>query len=161
MLLLFAVICCFRCGAPGEQDANRQKLLDGLSDHKIKRVTEEQIHAAAYQEGNAIVENFQDFELSYWQTQSGQNTLDSLNEVLGHGGFKLISDLTPASNVNGDEVALMEAYQYSSSQGQNLAENVQGSSGDYLLFTSPVVNEKGFLGMWSLLLSKKTLVRQL
>ena len=153
----------FACGDPSEQQANRQKLIEGLDDHKIKRVTNEELHAAAYQEGSRIVGLLTEtsFNFEYWNTAGGLDFLDSLNTVLNHGGIQLITGDTPTNELNADQIALMEAYEYSAEQGVAAQENVQGNSGPYLLYTYPLSNDDRYFGLWSILISKKALIRNL
>jgi hypothetical protein len=139
-----ALLVLMSCGDPGEQQANRQKLMEGLDDHKIKRITEDQILSAAYQEGEKLVIQ-----------------LDSLNNAVHHQSIKLITFETPVSELSEHESALFEAYQYSAGQGQDLNQNVQVIDDQSLLYTHPLVRDNELLGMWSLLLDRKTLIRDL
>jgi hypothetical protein len=152
------------CWAPTEQQANRQKLMEGLKDQKIKRVTEEKVYTAAYQEGSRIVESLRDKSrgnLLWSESKSGKEYTDSLNAALSHGGIRFFSLTTDQNELDTDQKALWEAYQYSTEQDQPIVENVQTSSDDYLLYTYPEVKQGEFSGMWSILLSRKTLVRNL
>lgn len=162
-LFYLVILLLFACGDPSEQQANREKLIQGLDDHKVKQVTEEQIHSAAYQVGDQIIDllNAGSEDVQYWQSTAGQQFLDSLNTEMNHGGIKLIPEDTPAGDLTGNEKALFEAYLYSEEQGENLNQNVQSIGDQYLLYTYPVVQGKEFLGMWSLLLARKALVRDL
>ena len=163
--LLFPVLLLViaGCGTASEQEVNRKKLLDGLNDHRIKRVTEEQIHSEAYSQGDHIVDilEMEHDDTEYWLTLNGEAFLDSLNTSVAHGGIDLLTQNSPLSEINEDQRALLEAYQYSSNQGQLPGENVQTFQDDYLLYTSPVIRDSVFVGMWSILMSKKTLVRKL
>jgi len=150
------------CGDPAEQQANREKLIEGLDDHKIKKVTEEQILSAAYQHGNRIIDLLDSlYGDSLYRASMSRLQLDSLNGVMNHQGFKLVTLATPLAELSEYELALFEAYQYSAQQGQTLNQNVQSIGDQYLLYTHPMVREKEFLGMWSFLLSRKTLIRNL
>ena len=150
------------CGELNDNQANRQKIKDGIKDHQLKRVTKDQIINAAYDQGSNLVIQLeqQSTDIGYWQTSDGQSVLDSMNLSKGHNGFKLIPANEPPDRLSAEEIALMEAYQYSSENGQPDHENVQSIKSG-LLFTSPISNEGEFLGMWSLHLSKKTLIRNL
>lgn len=152
------------CWAPTEQQANRQKLMEGLKDQKVKRVTEEQIHTAAYQEGNRIIQSLKTKyrgDFSWPESTPGKEFTDSLNAALNHGGIRFFSLTTAQNELDTDQAALWEAYQYSTEQGQPIGENVQNSTEDYLLYTYPEVDQEKFAGMWSIMLSRKTLVRNL
>lgn len=158
-LLLFVLAAC---GAKEEQQANREKLLEGLKDQKVKRVTEEQVHTAAYEEGNQLIQLFEsrsENDLTWPDTAPGKTYLDSLNQARGHGGISFLS--AGAESMDEDQSALWEAYQYSAEQGQPIGENVQTASDDYLLYTYPVTQEGELKGMWSLKLSRKELIRNL
>ena len=158
--LLFLII--LGCGNPGEQQANREKLIEGLDDHKIKRVTEDQIISAAYEQGNQIVDQLSvraGDTLS--QISISQSWLDSLSSALNHQEIKLITPETPVSALSEYESALFDAYQFSARQGQVLKPNVQTVGDQFLLYTYPLEREQQLLGMWSILLSRKTLIRKL
>ncbi len=162
MLVYLFLFVLTACGAQEEQEANRKKLIEGLKDQKVKRVTEEQVHTAAYQEGNQLVQLLESRtgnDLSWPETAPGKSYMDSLNQATGHGGIAFLS--ANSENMDEDQSALWEAYQYSAEQGQPVGENVQTASGDYLLYTYPVTQEGNLKGMWSLMLSRKSLIRNL
>ena len=158
-LLFMCIGLLSGCGNQEALETNRKKLMDGLEDHKIKQVTEEQIHATAYTEGQRIVNQLNQQTTAYWSSDNGREQLDSINKALDHIGIEFLMESSPNSLISGDERALLEAYVYSHEQGQNLHDNVQGTEGDVLLYTYPVISEGSFAGMWSVQLSRKTLVR--
>jgi hypothetical protein len=157
-----ALLVLMSCGDPGEQQANRQKLMEGLDDHKIKRITEDQILSAAYQEGEKLVIQLDSLSGNDpLQPSFNRSQLDSLNNAVHHQSIKLITFETPVSELTEHESALFEAYQYSAGQGQYLNQNVQVIDDQSLLYTHPLVRDNELLGMWSLLLDRKTLIRDL
>ena len=151
------------CGSASDQEVNRKKLLEGLNDHRIKRVTEEQIHSEAYAQGQHIVDilNMEQRDSEFWMMPNGQAFLDSLNELVSHDGIDLLTQNSPSTEINTEERALLDAYQYSSEQGQLPGGNVQAFQENYLLYTSPVIRDSVFVGMWRIRLLKKTIVRNL
>ena len=161
--LLVLWLIAIGCGNPADQEAARKQLVDGLKDHKVTRVTQDQIHSAAYLEGQQIIDIItgKNQEIAAWNTPYGRQYLDSLNEARGHDGIELLSEATPSSAITENERALFEAYQYSTEQGQIPGDNVQRLQDEYLLYTFPIVEDSVFIGMWSLQLSKKTLIRNL
>lgn len=158
-----ALLFIFSCGDLSEKQANRQMIKDGIKDHQLKRVTEDQIITAAYDQGNIIVKQLEQLskELSYWQTSEGLSVMDSITMATGHDGFRLIFVNELSHTLRNEETALIEAYEYSSDNGQPVHQNVQNIDGQSLLFTSPLSKDDKFLGMWSLYLSRKTLIRNL
>ena len=158
--LYFCLLILWACGDPTEQQANREKLIEGLNDHRVKRVTEEQILSAAFAEGKRIMRQIDSVsrEAAFWNSAEGRHWLDSVNTFFEHGGIKLVMT---TGGLSPTEAALLEAYQYSTEQGESLSENVQGISEQYVLYTHPVVEQQEFRGMWSLLLSRRTLIREL
>ncbi|GJM30543.1 MAG: hypothetical protein DHS20C17_31780 [Cyclobacteriaceae bacterium] len=160
LLLIFLI----SCGAPDEQQANRQKLIEGLKDHKVKRATEDQVHSAAYQEGRRLTNYLNEKsggDLSWPSTASGKQYLDSLSTANNHGAFIFIASASTQDDLNTTQRALLDAYQFSAEEGHSLSENVQTTPGDFLLYTYPVTHDGQLTGMWSLLLSRKTLIRNL
>lgn len=162
LLIYSLLLVLIGCGKVKEQRFDSQRLTEGLKDQEVKRVTDDQIYTAAYNEGLSIVSALEgkSDNLAYWQGENGQDFLDSLSTALNHGGIKLITESTGES-MNAEEKALFEAYQYSNARGDPVKENVQSLQGEYLLFNSPLIPEDEFVGMWSILLSKKTLIRNL
>ncbi len=161
LFIPFFLIFLLSCGDVAEKQAIRNKTKDGLRDHRIVRITEDQIINEAFIQGDNIIRQLEqqskDFE--YWQTVDGQSVLDSINRSIGHLGFFVISVAESPEKLSKEETALLEAYQYSSENGQDIHENLQSIEGDYLLFTLPISREGVFVGMWSLRLSKKNLIR--
>ena len=81
------------CGGLSDQQANSQKIKDGMKDHVITRVTQDQIINAAYEQGGqllVIVEQ-QSIDMGYWDSPAGKKALDSTNQAMGHMGIRLIS----------------------------------------------------------------------
>ena len=161
-ILLWPVL--FSCVSPSEQQANKEKLLEGLKDHQVVRVTEEQIMAAAFEEGQEILDliDSASTDLEYWDSAIGLQYLDSLNNAFDHGSIKMVATGYPTDDLGAEEMALLEAYLYSAEQGETLSNNVQRTAdGQFLLYTSPITGKAQFLGMWSIYISKKTLIRNI
>ena len=151
------------CGGLSDQQANSQKIKDGMKDHVITRVTQDQIINAAYEQGGqllVIVEQ-QSIDMGYWDSPAGKKALDSTNQAMGHMGIRLISSKETTLDLLPEESALYEAYEYSLTNSQPVSENVQSTDGDFLLFTAPAAVDGSFAGMWSFRLAKKTLIRNL
>jgi hypothetical protein len=163
MVYYIGLLFIFGCGDLSEQQANHQRIKDGIIDRKIKRVTEDQIISAAYDQGNILVKQLDQLstDVTYWLTPDGQSVLDSMNLAMGHEGFRLVLIKKPPYELLTQEAALLEAYQYSIDNGHPVNQNVQDIEGQYLLFTFPISNNGEFLGMWSIRLSRKTLIRNL
>ena len=151
------------CSGLSDQQANSQKIKEGMRDHEIKRVTQDQIINAAYDQGRQLlgfVEQ-QSVDMGYWNTPAGIKALDSTNRATGHMGIRLISSKETALDLSAEESALFEAYEYSIANSQPVSENVQSTDGDFILFTAPSAVDGTFAGMWSFRLAKKTLIRNL
>lgn len=163
LLLAVLFLTVSGCGTASEQEVNRKKLIEGLNDHRVKRVTEQQIHTEAYVQGKQIVEvlDLKQQDTLFWSSSQGRAFLDSLNGSFAHGGIQLLTKNFAAPEVNQDQQAILEAYQYSSDQGQLPGDNVQSFEDDYLLYTAPIIKDNVFIGMWSIKLSRKELVRSL
>lgn len=160
--LLWSVL--ISCVSPSEQQANKAKLLEGLKDHQVVRVTEEQIMAAAFEEGQKVLDliDSASTDLEYWNSTIGLQYLDSLNNALNHGSIKMVKPDSLTDDLGNEEMALLEAYLYSAEQAETLSNNVQRTAdGQFLLYTSPITSEEQFLGMWSMYISKKTLIRNI
>ena len=146
LLLAILLLAVSACGTPSEQEVNRKKLIEGLNDHRVKRVTEQQIHTEAYAQGKRIVDvlDLKQQDTVFWSSSQGHAFLDSLNRSLAHGGIQLLTKNSMTSEVSEDQQAILEAYQYSNDQGQQPGDNVQTFEEDYLLYTAPIIKEKSF-----------------
>jgi len=153
LYILLIVLSC--CNTQEAQEANRQKLIEGLDDHRVKRVTEEQVMAAAFSEGKRFVGIL-------LENEAGEKEYfaDSLSKATSHGAFSYVKT-GAALPSESRELALWEAYEYSIEQSQPVKDNVQNLSDDQLLYTYPVTIDGQLQGMWALKLSRKTLIRGL
>ncbi len=152
------------CVSPSEQQANKEKLLEGLKDHQVIRVTQEQIMTAALTEGQQILAKIDSVsnDSDSWKTVSGRQLLDSLSSVLGHGNIKMVTASSAPADLGPEESAIWDAYLYSAEQNETITENVQRTGdGQFILYTSPITQDADLKGMWSVLVSKKTLIRNM
>ncbi len=149
------------CGDLSEQKANHQKLREGLKRHEVIRATENDIITIAYQRGDSIVRylNAVDhLDSALWSSTAGRRYIDSLNQVYEQLAVSIITRQT--RDVSELEQQLLEAYEYSFSQGQDLASNVQITD-DQVLYTAPVILQEQFHGMWSIWQSKSGIILEL
>ncbi|MDH3708565.1 MAG: hypothetical protein OER04_01690 [Cyclobacteriaceae bacterium] len=150
------------CGDLSEQKANHQKLREGLKRHEIIRATENDIVTMAYQRGDSIVRylnTVDDLDSALWSSPAGRRYIDSLNQV--HEQQVTMSIITRQTRgISELEQQLLEAYEYSFSQSQDLASNVQITD-DQVLYTAPVILQGQFHGMWSIWQSKSGIILEL
>ena len=59
------------------------------------------------------------------------------------------------------EREIWQAYQYNVQNKLPIAENVQKVDNDFMLYTAPVTINEKLVGMWSVLVDKKELVKEL
>jgi len=162
-MLFFLFLFLVGCGRLSEQQANSQKIKEGLEDHSIKRVTEDQIITEAHEQGSYLVDLLeqQSKDISFWQSPDGRKVLDSTNQAMGHYKIQLIPLRASTKELLPEESSLIEAYLYSLENDQPIHENVQNIQDDFLLFTSPINSNNEFVGIWSFHLSRKAIIRSL
>lgn len=152
------------CGDLNEQRANHEKIREGIEQHEIKRITADQIMAAAYLKGNKVLTPFLDEppkSPSYWQGVGSAHldTLISLNELIEVNCISL--DQIGEAEFADTQNQILDAYSYSFEQGQDLTENVQVLNDTIFWYTKPYVYQDSILGIWSVSLNKKDLIKEL
>lgn len=161
LLLIFGLLCN-GCGDLSEQRSNLDKIKEGRQNQEIKRVTEDQILAAAYTRGAALVdllEGQNSHPASYWAASEGKVKIDSVNRANPGQSIRFIAlNNEDISNLNDLEKQFLEAYTYSYEQEEVLSNNVQLIDGDHVLYTAPYLFENRLEGFWSMVLTKRDIV---
>jgi len=151
------------CGDLNEQRANHEKLREGIEQHEIKRITGDQIMAAAYLKGNTVLTPFLNEPIkppSYWQGM-GKEHIDTLivNKLIEVNCISL--DQIGEAIFSDTQNQILDAYSYSFEQDQALTENVQVLNDTIFWYTKPYVYQDSVLGIWSVSLNKKDLIKEL
>lgn len=163
-ILLFVFSSCVR--NIRENDKNdRSALANEMRGRKVKRVTDGELLAAALSEGKTIATKLDKIVLSQVSHP------DSLNCDLNHyleaaemqliflKSFKIICATTP--KLSQKEKEIWEAYEKNSAEPQNLLENIQKLGDSELLYTAPIVIDGRFVAIWSIILDKRELIKNL
>jgi hypothetical protein len=158
------VVLLGACGDFSEQRANHEKIREGIKQQEIKRVTSDQILAAAYKKGAAILEPLQaepSMNSAYWEGP-GKNRIDSVNQA----NQSYLVSWVPLQKINGSQYSetqrqILDAYLYSFEQGQALAENVQTLDENTFWYTKPYLLEENLQGFWAITLYKRDLIMEL
>ncbi len=149
--------------ACGQIDTQRQSdtLKKEMKAKKLKRLTDGQIQTAAFEEGKSIALRLEGILLNLADTNSFDceeaKNIQFQNEVLV--SFKLFCQ--PSSDMNEKEKQIWEAYQNSLSQKLPLSDNLQKLGETAFLYSAPLYIKNQYQGLWSIVLSKKEIVRKM
>lgn len=151
VFMLLSILFLAACGG-SLSDEQRKKIKEDMKQHKIVRVTDAEITAAAFAKGRGVMEGLK-------STSNKNLNTDSL-EAASHTKITWIAP--GAKNALEMEQQLIEAYLESFING-GLTDNVQRLETDSLLYTYPVTEKladgsENVKGMWSIRLSKKDLI---
>jgi len=172
----------------GEQQIDRESIREEMEQREIRRVLPAELVEAAYERGAALSQQALEIAIDTRQTKSG--TIQGQGDFLSAAG-KRIDSLAKAENVDirwvnidtdtallGEkERQLWEAYLYNMENELPVNDNVQRLGDEEYLYTrplslSPALRKKiigseetespiGFLGMWSIRISKKRLIQSM
>ncbi|SFF26162.1 hypothetical protein [Thermoflexibacter ruber] len=149
--------------ACGQIDTQRQSdtLKKEMKAKKLKRLTEGQIQTAALEEGKSIVLRLEGILLSIADTNNFDceefKNIQFQNEVLM--SFKLFCQQSP--EMNEKERQIWEAYQNNLSQKLPIGDNLQKLGQTEFLYSAPLYIKNQYRGLWSIVLSKKEIVRKM
>lgn len=156
--LLGSLVGLLHC-SPAEDRTDRTALAREMRARKLKRVTDSQLMAAAMEEGSKAAAQLSSI---LYIPPSGNCDSVRINgalksEVITDYRFicRSETDLPPKI------AAVWQAYQYNLKQNIALSENIQKLEDGNLLYTVPIVQKGNFVGMWSIILSKKEIIRRL
>jgi hypothetical protein len=160
LLALFTTTAC----SP-EQDPRRRKFItDELKNRKIKRVTDSQLLGAANSFGKTAVEKLQNELLNNYEagkpfdckaTSYIKAKID-LQYVLT---YRIVCEATQTTFDK--EKQLWQAYQYNAQQELELTDNLQKIDNEAIIYTSPITLNGQLVGMWTVVLNKKEIVKNL
>ena len=155
ILSTWLLIMASACGDLSQQEANRQKVKEGLEANQVKRILPAQIMEGAYQLGDEIAtatqqsltvhlqQSLADGDLAAAISYCNLNALpitDSLAEQY-QATIRRVSLQTrnPKNQPNELEGSLLDAYAYNQEQGLPLKDNVQELEDGNFLYNKPIV----------------------
>lgn len=160
----------WQCSRSGETTLN-QKVLEEIKEREPKHVLPGEIMEAAYAQGDTITSQTQQLLLSRYR-QPGNDT--SLSSFLQTHWRDVADSLEPTYKAHIQWIAardtashtltelqqqLLAAYLYNAAHQLDFDHNVQRVDDETYLYTKPVVSDSNrFMGMWSVVLSKKEIV---
>jgi hypothetical protein len=158
MLAWFMLIFLAACGQR-EDHTDRIALAKEMRGRKLKRVTDAQVMGLAAEEGIRAVSQLQPLLVI-----PASGNCDSIringalqSEVITE--YRFVCRETPDLHPKAREV--WKAYNYNVQQNIAIAENIQKLGNEQLLYTAPVHHQGKFIGMWSIILDKKEIIRRL
>ncbi len=183
-LLFIATLACGGVDG-GKQQIDREAIKEEMEQREIRRILPAEIVEAAYERGamlseqalNLCVETYQPSEQEAQALVSPEAllTIDSLAQ-LENVSIRWVDKTSDLSQLIEKERQLWEAYLYNVEKNLPLNDNVQKLGDEAFVYTKPLVldsvllqelpgneslEEPSFLGMWSIQMSKKTLIQSI
>ncbi|MCS7019909.1 MAG: hypothetical protein RMJ87_12605 [Cytophagales bacterium] len=155
--LLF--VCLIAC-TPQQDHTDRTALAKEMRGRKLKRVTDAQVISMAAEEGMRVVAQLKPLLVIPASGNCDSIRINGMlkNEVVAEYRFVC----RPEPNMPSKVLEVWKAYTYNAQHNLTVAENIQKlDDPQLLLYTSPVVHNGKFIGMWSIVLSKKEMIRRL
>ncbi len=170
LICIATALMLWHCSRSGETIIDRQVLKE-MEEREPKHVLPGEIMEAAYAQGDTITSQAQQLLLSYYP-QSGSSTASDnfqqtyLRRVADSLGQKYKAHIqwiaprdTSSNTLTELQQQLLAAYLYNADHQLDVNHNVQRIDEESYLYTKPVVSDSSrFLGMWSVVLSKKEIV---
>jgi hypothetical protein len=148
------------CGQADRQ-RNRDDFKKEMKAKKLKRLTDGQIQTAAFEEAKNITARLEGILMSQTDTNSFDceevKRIQFQNEVLV--SFKLYCQ--KAEEMNEKEKQIWEAYQTNINKKLPIGDNLQKLGETEFLYSAPLYVKSNYKGLWSVVLSKKEIVRNM
>lgn len=146
---------CIR--VPEEDQIHDKDLTEAVKNRKVKRVTDSELTSLAYEKAQLILKYLPKAD-STLCNQKWNELPDSLN-------FKAVDKIIfwcqMEKKMHKNENDTFEAYQYATANGDKLTDNIQKVNKNTFLYSRPVQDSTGFVGMWSIWLKQKELILEI
>jgi len=174
-LLFFVVTACTDLQEHNRQ--NMQKVAEEMKMREFKKVSETDMMIWVNEEGKKITQSLQTRLKKDLQTM--EKTETSPSQILKQYHSPIIDSLAksypveikqvsfeflPKEKLHETEQAILEAYLYSLEKKEKLVENYQkmhNETPSKFLFTSPMQINNRYVGMWSLVFSKSSVIKNM
>lgn len=182
ILLLAVTTACDNSSS--QQEIDRQAVMEEMEQREVRRILPADLVEAAYLKGREISSKA---DAVVWDNYSlADDTLFDASQAIKIQAYQTIDSLEEANEVEvnyvnlrtdtstlvSKELQLWEAYLYNVENDLPLNDNVQRLGDDRYLYTKPIFleekvnhttsdNSKFFAGMWSIVISKKTLIQSM
>jgi hypothetical protein len=154
------LICLSACGQTDTQrksDAFKQE----RKAREIRRITDGQIQTAAYEEGKSLHTRLEGVLLSQMDSTNFDcqeaNNIQFQSETLV--SFKLYCEKN--KEMNSKEMQLWEAYQKNIQQQLPVGDNLQKLDEATFLYSVPFYIGRQYKGIWSIVMSKREIIRKI
>lgn len=187
---LIILLYIFLAGCDNPQQVNRQAVLKEMEQREIKRVLPGEVIKAAFVQGDTIARAAQKLLIRQYRSASSslsfqeflQESADAALDSLAKQYDARIRWIPAKDTINQQisdlEQQILQAYLYNAEKKLEVEHNVQRINNEKLLYTQPLVfqdsliKETGvsqqmptdssrFLGIWSITLSQKNVIRNL
>ncbi len=160
LLLLPLVFLMLSCGQADRQ-RNRDDFKKEMKAKKLKRLTDGQIQVAAFEEAKNITTRLEGILISQIDSNSFDcedfKNIQFQNETLV--SFKLYCQ--KAQEMNEKERQIWDAYQTNINQKLPIGDNLQKLGETEFLYSAPLYIKNTYRGLWSVVLSKKEIIRNM
>ncbi len=176
----------FACGSSDNKPVDREALRREMKEREIKHVLPGEIIEAAYGQGDSLAQMAQQVLIRQYQKNPSEQKLadyfknetsrsvDSLERAYAAKiRWVSLQDTLP-QQLSDLEKQILDAYRYNVEQEMEIDHNVQRIDDESYLYTQPVMQSElqqmlaasqpspadtnQFLGMWSIVLSKKEII---
>jgi len=181
-LLFISLYLLSGCGRDGgqNQQIDREAIKKEMEQREIKRLLPADLVEGAYQRGDLLAAKAEKLILQDQQSFSSLldsqalNAVDSLAQA-EDVQIRWVDQANDSVRLDNKEQQLWEAYQYNVENSLPLDDNVQRLGDEEYLYTKPlllnahlgkklngrVADTAAFLGMWSIRITKKSLIRSM
>lgn len=187
-ILFVLALCILGCDGTGNQQINREAISKAIEQQEVKRILPAELVEAAHAQGEAIAAQAQEIAVDAYQAEANhsgdfltggvQEKIDSLAKARKAEIRWIPADVDSTKVALSDlEQQIWEAYWYNVENDLPVNDNVQKINEEAYLYTSPMMldaelrkklpgsedstDAQGFLGMWSIRLSKRAIVQSM
>ena len=146
------------CSVP-EDRIDRSALAKEMRGRKLKRVTDAQIIGLAAEEGAKIVSRLEPLLIIPADGNCDAIRINGLLQSEIVSEYQFICREEP--DMHPKTLEVWRAYCHNVEQNIAIGENIQKLGTEQLLYTKPLVREGKLIGMWSIVLDKKEMIRRL
>lgn len=146
-----------------QERKSREFIAEGMKSRKIKRVTDVKLLSAVDEFGKKTVAELneimlQKIDLATFDCQVNKYVPES-KKFIFVSAYRLVCEAKTAAFDK--EKQVFEAYLYDSQQDKDLTDNIQKINDEAIIYTSPFTLNGKFVGMWTVVIDKKELIKNI
>jgi hypothetical protein len=156
-----AILCLVACSPQDRK--SRDFIAEGMKSRKIKRVTDVKLLTAVDDFGKKTVAELQKIVLSKIEIDKFNCQVHDYvspdKKFIYVSAYRLVCKTEMA--LFDKEKQVFEAYQHDSQQDKDLTDNIQKINDEAIIYTSPFTLNGQFKGMWTIVMDKKELIKNI